>query len=131
MLGMKPRVKKINICALLLSHFICVMMASLETAFTSYLLKANYHIYGDETAEVAGNLGFVGDIGSIIMVVIAGPAMDIFGRKAISIIGLAVASGAMFSKPLLGGLTGLYIVKFVGSMGTVPLMHSPYPTDYV
>ena len=83
-------------------------------------------------AEVAGDLGFVGDVGSVTMELLSGPIMDLFGRKSISVGGLAVAGVAMFCKPLLGGsLTGLYILKVLTNMGTVPLMFGPYSTDYV
>ena len=125
-LGMNPGVTPINIFSLLLSHFIVILIMSLETTFTSYLLKENYDIHGDEVAEVAGNLGFVGDVGSVTMELLSGPIMDLFGRKSISVGGLAVASVAMFCKPLLRSLTGLYILKVLTNMGTVPLMFGPY-----
>ena len=128
---MNPGVRPVNIFSLLLSHFIVMLIMTLETAFTSYLLKDNYDIHGDRVAEVAGNLGFVGDIGSVSMELLSGPAMDIFGRKSISIGCLMMASFAMFSKPLLKSLTGLYILKLLTNIGTVPLFYSPYPVDYV
>ena len=128
---MNPGVKPINIFSIVLSIFIVDMIMSLETAFTSYLLKDYYDIHGDRVAEVVGNLGFVGDIGSLAVGIFLGPAMDLFGRKSLSIGGLVIASVSMVAKPLFHHLPWLYFLKLLTNMGTVPLLHSPYAADYV
>ena len=126
-LGVRP----INIWSLLLSIFIANLIMALETAFTSYLLRESYDLHGDKVAEVTGNLGLVGDLGSVASELLSGPAMDLFGRKSLSIGGLVVASVAMIVKPLFKSISWLYILKLLTNMGIVPLMYSPYPTDYI
>ena len=117
--------------AMFFGNFTVILIMSLETSFTSYLLKANFDMSNDKAAETAANLGFFGDIGSISTELLSGTLMDIFGRKTISVGGLFIASIVMFCKPLLGSLAGLYALKIVTNISTVPLMYSPYPVDYV
>lgn len=128
---MKPRVSRINVCAMLSMHFIVVLQMSLDTGFTTYLLDAEFGITGDRAAIVAGNLGSVGDIGNISVELLIGSAMDLFGRKTITVAGLFVASIAVFFKPLIGSLAGLYVLKLFSSIGAVPLIYSPFPVDYI
>ena len=130
-LGIKPRVKRINIISVLLNHWVCIMIQSFGTSFTTYLLKSNYGLQGDEVAEVVGNLGSVGKIGSMIAVALITPAMDLFGRKMLMIGGLALTGLALFAKPLFDHLTALYILTFLADVGIVPALHTPYPVDYV
>ena len=104
---------------------------SLDTSFTSYLLKANYGLEGDEVAEVAGNLGFIGKVGSMATVMFIGSAMDLFGRKSLTIGGLALAGTCEIVKPLFKDVTALYILAFLTDIGTVPALNSPFPVDYV
>ena len=127
-----PRVTALNMTALFVSSFTAILIMTLETSFTTYLLKANFGITnGDEAAKVAGNLGFVGDIGSLSADLFMGAAMDIFGRKYISIGGLFIASVVMFCKPLVTTLSALYVLKVFTNIGALPLLYSPYPVDYI
>ena len=80
---------------------------------------------------MAGNLGFVGDIGSISTELMIGSMMDIFGRKSVSVGGLFLVSVVMTCKPLLNSLAALYVLKLFTNIGAVPFLYSPYPMDYV
>ena len=82
-------------------------------------------------AKVAGNLGFIGKVGSMVTVMFIGSAMDLFGRKSLTIGGLAVAGVCELIKPLFKHVTALYILAFLTDIGTVPALNSPFPVDYV
>ena len=128
---MRPRVKPINVFSILINHAIVIMIMSSETTLTTYLLKANYGLYGDDAAEVAGNLGFAGQCGSMATVLFIGPALDLFGRKPLTIGGLFIAGASMIAKPLFNHVLALYFLKVLTDVGSVPALYTPYPTDYV
>ena len=74
---------RLNVTSLFLSMFICTLILCLETAFTTYLLEEDYNVTGNRTAEVAGNLGFVGDIGVLSTEFLIGYMFDMFGRRLV------------------------------------------------
>ena len=85
---------------------------------------------GDDTARIAGNLGFTSDIGVIATEFSLGYAMDFFGRKTITVVGLFITALAVTFMPIVN-LPGLYILRIFSSVGVIPALYTPYTLDYV
>ena len=75
-----------------MGQFVILLVLSLETTFTTYLLEANFDIEGKEAAKVAGDLGLYAAVAALSMNLILGYLMDLFGRKLLLVIGLSVTS---------------------------------------
>lgn len=86
--------------AFFFGFFVVVMLLTLQTVFTSYLLEDSYDVAEDDTGKVAGNLGFVAEIATLSTEFCIGFAMDLFGRKVLCVIGLLMAGLATASQPL-------------------------------
>ena len=107
------------------------MILSLDTTFTTYLLKDDYDIDENDTAKVVGNIGLIGDITSICTVFFFGYAVELFGRKKMLVGGLLVTGTAIICKPLPNSLTGLYFLSVISSVAVIPVLYTPYTVDYV
>lgn len=128
---LKQGVSKINITSLYLGNFLCCLVLIMETVFGTYLLEQHYDLDPDEAAIAAGNLGFVGDLGAVSSELFVGYALDLFGRKTVTITGLAVASFAVTMKPVPQHIGYLYILRFFTNVGCIPMLYTPYALDYV
>lgn len=126
-----PGVTRLNIVGLFMIQFSTVLVLTLEVSFTSYLLKSNYDIEGSRVAAVAGNLGFAAGVGVVCSEIFMGYALDLFGRKAITIIGMAIAGASLLSQPLPGTLYGLYVLRILSSVGVLPALYTPFSVDYI
>lgn len=120
-----------NVSAFYCGQFIVLLVLSLETTFTSYLLEENFDIEGEEAAKVAGNLGFVAAIAALSTEMILGYLMDLFGRKVLLVSGLALTCIGVILQALPKQLVYLYLVRIVTNIGVVPYLVSPYLVDYI
>ena len=108
-----------------------MMLLTLQTTFTVYLLEDHYKVTDDRAAKVLGNLGFMGDIASISSEFLVGYAMDLFGRKGPTVAGLVMAGLSTFAMPIPKKLGGLYCLRALTNIGSLPINGSPYMVDYV
>ena len=92
---------------------------------------ANFGISDDDTGKVIGNLGFIGDIGSVSSEFVIGSAMDLFGRKGITVFGLFVAGLGLAAQPLPSQIGWLYPLRVISCVGVIPALYTPYTVDYV
>ena len=106
-------------------------MLTLQTSFTTYLLEDVYHVDSSEVAKIAGNLGFFSDIGVLFTELTMGTAMDLFGRKGITVVGIILAGISLVCMPLPNALFGLYCIRLVSNMGIVPALYSPFSVDFI
>ena len=60
-----------------------------------------------------------------------GYALDLFGRKKLTVIGLMISGIAIGCQPLPANLTGLYILRTIASIGILPVLYTPYTVDYI
>ena len=130
-LELKPKVTGWNVVAYALGQFIVLLVLSLETTFTTYLLEDNFDIEGKEAAKVAGDLGLYAAVAAVSMNLILGYLMDLFGRKMLLIIGLSVTSIGVACQPLPDQLAWLYVIRIATNLGVVPYLVSPYLVDYI
>ena len=107
------------------------MQASLISIFTIFLLEDQYGIADSEAAAVLGNLGTVADVVAFSTELFIGYAIDLFGRKMLSIAGVILAGTGTFCSPLPARLGGLYFFRVMITIGILPLHLSPYIIDYV
>ena len=128
---LKGGVTPINVVAFYLGFFVTILQASLLTAFTLFLLEDNYGVEDSDAAKVLGNLGTVGDVAVVSTEFFIGYAMDLFGRKMLTISGLLLSGTATFCSPMPSDLTGLYFFRVMTVVGNVPMLNSPYVIDYV
>ena len=85
----------------------------------------------DDVAKVTGDIGFVGEIGTLSTEFIIGYLMDLLGRKHLNVGGLIVASIAVFCKPLPQKIGYLYAFRILTNVGLLPMLYTPYILDYV
>ena len=52
-----------------------------------------------DVGQIVGNLGFYSDLTLIVLDLLLGTSMDIFGRKGVSLVGFALASLALTMMP--------------------------------
>lgn len=100
-------------------------------AFTIFLLEDHYGVEDSDAAKVLGNLGTVGDVAIVSTEFFIGYAMDLFGRKMLTIFGLLLSGTATFCSPMPSSLTGLYFLRIMTVVGNLPSLNSPYLIDYV
>ncbi len=55
------------------------------------MLESSYNVSEDDSSSVSGNLGFVAEIATLSTEFSIGFVMDLFGRKALCVIGLILA----------------------------------------
>ena len=81
--------------SLFLVQFVVSLLLSLQTAFVTYLLEQVFNITRSDTAKIAGNLGFVSEIGVVCSEIFLGYCLDLFGRKKLTVIGLMISGVAI------------------------------------
>ena len=85
-----------------------------------------------DSGKVVGNLGFYADITVVLLDLVLGYLMDLFGRKALSLGGFAIAGGAQIILPLCGRIyPGMLICRIILSVGLLPALNTPFVLDYV
>ena len=85
-----------------------------------------------DAGQIVGNLGFYSDLTLIVLNVLLGTLMDIFGRKGVSLVGFTLASMALVMMPLCHRIyPGLLICRLILAIGLLPASNSPFIIDYV
>ena len=110
-IGIKPKVSCLNMTGLLVGFFLATLYLTLMASFTPYLLEDEYGVSKKKSGGVSGNLALAGDICAILTEFTLGYLMDLFGRKTITVTGMYLAAGAVFSMPLPRHIGGLYFVR--------------------
>ena len=97
----------------------------------SYLVYANFGP-NVNAGKIVGNLGFYSDISVVLLDLILGSLMDLFGRKYLSLTGFIIAGAAQiiipFSKKIY---PGMLICRILISVGILPGLNTPFVLDYV
>ena len=80
---------------LLFAHFVTMMALSLQAVFTNYLIRAEFPSKADDSGTITANIGFVTTLVGLIVGVFISYALDLFGRKNLTVSCLFVAGIAL------------------------------------
>lgn len=58
-------------------------------------------------------------------------ALDVFGRKVITVTGLSIAAISLMAQALPQKIVWLYIFRSLANIGCVAALYTPYNVDYV
>ena len=123
-------VNRCNLLSLYLFQFILSMVLQVQITLLSYLI---YEISPDSnTGKVVGNLGFYADITVVLLDLVLGYAMDLFGRKTLSLTGFIIAGAAQIIMPVCPKIyPGMLICRILIAVGLLPALNTPLVLDYV
>ena len=129
---LRQGVSRTNVASFMAGSGTGLFLMNLQTTFCSYLLEDHFGIEDDDkAAAILGQIGLVGDCGSVSAEFLLGYVMDAIGRKWPAAIGLAISGAAFIAKPLPSHLYGLYILRVIGNIGVLPINYSPLSADYI
>jgi len=99
---LNPGISKINMATVLLIQFTNYIALGIIYTFVTFILEdPNY--YNLSASEVGANLGFIGSIAEICVIILEmfmGVILDTFGRKVPLVIGFLVSGASILSIPL-------------------------------
>ena len=106
------------------------MVLQIQITLLSYLLYETDPT--KDSGRVVGNLGFYADITVVLLDLILGSLMDLFGRKALSLVGFAIAGVAQIIMPICPRIyPGMLICRILLAVGLLPALNTPLVLDYV
>ena len=116
---------------LLFAHFVTIIAMSLQAVFTNYLIRAEFPEKADDSGTITGNIGLVGCIASLVTGLFISYALDLFGRKNLTVSCLFLAGVTLACQPLPNHLPGLYILQILTSVLSYPMAYTPFTVDYI
>ena len=85
----------------------------------------------DDVSRLAGDVGFVSEIALLCTEFFISYAMDVFGRKVITVTGLTVAAMSLIAQALPQNIVWLYVFRSLTQIGCIAALFTPYNVDYV
>ena len=129
---LRPDVTRLNILSVFAICAITALLLYLKTSMYSYLLAADYGVSKHDSATVAATLAFITDFVVIPFEFIFGGAMDMFGRKWMTVASL-IFTGSTLVIVTFGTVVYPYLLCFTMVLGVslVPIMLQPFWLDYI
>jgi MFS family permease len=112
-IGLMPGVLPSQIAIFLVVILLGITILGFMNLIQPYVLSEMLHIPKGEQGRLIGDLFTVQQIGLLVFIVIGGNLADVFGRKAILILGLVGYTATCLIYPVLTVIWGFYLIRFV------------------
>jgi MFS family permease len=130
-----PGISRTNFWTFMLASFVCIgLLATLNIA-QSYILVQHLGIPWSEQGALSGNLTFVTEIMSIVLIAPFGILADRIGRRTVLIIGILFVGAGYALYPYATSADDLYLYRILFGIG-IPAtaamtgtIQNDYPTD--
>jgi len=130
-----PGISRMNFWTFMLAAFVCIgLLATLNIA-QSYILVQHLGIPWSEQGALSGNLTFVTEIMSIVLIAPFGILADRIGRRTVLIVGILFVGAGYAFYPYATSADDLYLYRILFGIGipatatSVGTIQNDYPTD--
>jgi len=130
-----PGISRINFWTFMLAAFVCIgLLATLNIA-QSYILVQHLGIPWSEQGALSGNLTFVTEIMSVVLIAPFGILADRIGRRSVLIVGILFVGAGYALYPYATSADDLYLYRILFGIGipatatSVGTIQNDYPTD--
>ncbi len=130
-----PGISRINYWTFMLAAFVCIgLLATLNIA-QSYILVQHLGIPWSEQGALSGNLTFVTEIMSVVLIAPFGILADRIGRRSVLIVGILFVGAGYALYPYATSADDLYLYRILFGIGipatatSVGTIQNDYPTD--
>ena len=130
-----PGISRINFWTFMLAAFVCIgLLATLNIA-QSYILVQHLGIPWSEQGALSGNLTFVTEIMSVVLIAPFGILADRIGRRSVLIVGILFVGAGYALYPYATSADDLYLYRILFGIGipatasSVGTIQNDYPVD--